>query len=128
LRLHRDQPIRRVGRNLETDLKTRPLPTTIDDADRHYFGSSPICRDCRHRIGAGYLACAAFPDRIPREIWNGQRDHNSPYPGDHGIRFAPLTDDDRERNRQLADEAAVRLEKLAERVRAQREAVGAPER
>jgi hypothetical protein len=101
---------------------------TIDDSDRYYVGSSPICQDCRHRIGAGYLACAAFPRRIPREIWNGDRDHDSPYPGDQGLRFAPMTDADRERKRQLAAEAAKRIEQLAERARARREAVGIPKR
>lgn len=98
-------------------MNRRPLPTTIDDSDRYYFGSSPICRDCRHRIGAGYLACAAFPERIPREIWNGESDHDSAYPGDHGIRFEPMTDEDRERERQLAVEAAEFIERLTQRVR-----------
>jgi hypothetical protein len=32
--------------------------------------------------------CAAFPDRIPREIFPGQHDHREPHPGDNGIRFA----------------------------------------
>jgi hypothetical protein len=98
------------------------LPTTIDDSDRYYFGSSPVCRECRHRIGADHLACAAFPDRIPREIWNGERNHNSPYPGDNGIRFEPMTDEDRERKRQIAVEAAEFIERLTERVRARRSA------
>jgi hypothetical protein len=99
-----------------------------DDSEYRYFGSSPVCRDCRHRIGFGDLACAAFPDRIPEEIWNGQRDHDTPYPGDHGIRFAPMTDADRERRHRLAAEASERLRHLAERIKLQREAVGAPER
>jgi hypothetical protein len=99
-----------------------------DDTEYRYVGSSPICHDCRHRIGAGRLACAAFPDRIPLEIWNGQRDHNSPYPGDHGIQFAPMTDADLERKRQLAAEASERLRLLAERIKTERSAVGAPDR
>ena len=108
-------------------MSSRPLPTTIDDSDSYYIGSSPICQECRHRIGAGCLACAAFPMRIPREIWNGERDHKSPYPGDQGIRFEPMTEADHERKRQLAAVAAKRIEQLTDRVRAQREAVGAPE-
>jgi hypothetical protein len=100
----------------------RRLPTTIDDSDRYYFGSSPICRECRHRIGHDYLACSAFPDRIPREIWNGERDHTTPYPGDHGVRFEPKTDEDRVRERALADEAAEFIERLTQRVKARRTA------
>jgi hypothetical protein len=99
-----------------------------DDTEYRYFGSSPICHDCRHRIGHGRLACAAFPDRIPLETWNGTRDHNSPYPGDHGLRFEPMTEEDRERKRRLAAEATERLRQLAERIKAQRETVAVPDR
>ncbi len=99
-----------------------------DDSEFRYFGSSPVCHECRHRIGYGDLACAAFPDRIPEEIWNGQRNHNAPYPGDHGIQFEPMTEADRERNRQLAAEASERLRLLAELIKTQRTAVGAPDR
>src|SRR5262249_52071616 len=98
-----------------------------DDTIYRYIGSSPVCEECRNRIGYPFLACAAFPDRIPEEIWNGERDHDTPYHGDNGIRFEPMTEADRERKRQLATEAAERIEQLSERVRAQREAVGAPE-
>jgi hypothetical protein len=101
---------------------------TIDDSDRYYVADSPVCQSCRHRIGRGYLACAAFPRRIPLEIWNGEYDHNSPYPGDRGIRFEPVTEADRARKRELAAEAAKRIEQLSERARAERQAVGAPER
>ena len=104
-----------------------PRPT-FDDSEYRYLGSSPVCQSCRHLIGFKELACAAFPDRIPREIWNGERDHNSPYPGDRGIRFEPMTDADRARKRQLAAEASERLRQLEERIKAQRTAVGAPDR
>jgi hypothetical protein len=38
--------------------------------------------------------CAAFPQRIPQEIYSGRIDHSKPYPGDRGIRFAPLTEEE----------------------------------
>jgi hypothetical protein len=98
-----------------------------DDSEYRYVGTSPVCRDCRHRIEYDHLSCAAFPDRIPEEIWNGQRNHDAPYPGDHGIQFEPMTEVDRERKRQLAAEASERLRLLAERVKSQRAAVGAPD-
>ena len=35
--------------------------------------------------------CKAFPERIPREVLRGEKEHDKPIKGDHGIRFAPLT-------------------------------------
>ena len=55
---------------------------------------TPICLICRHMRPVSdeppAFACAAFPDRIPTPILTGDHDHREPYPGDHGIRFAPL--------------------------------------
>ena len=31
--------------------------------------------------------CAAFPERVPREIYTGKFDHRNPFPGDNGIHF-----------------------------------------
>ena len=49
------------------------------------------CALCRHYNGDA--TCAAFPDRIPREILSNQHDHRQPYPGDGGIRFEPVSED-----------------------------------
>ena len=38
------------------------------------------------RAGA---VCVAFPDGITAQILSGDNDHRRPYPGDHGIRYAP---------------------------------------
>jgi hypothetical protein len=35
------------------------------------------------------VVCEAFPDGIPEEIAYGDNPHTEPYPGDHGILYAP---------------------------------------
>jgi hypothetical protein len=93
---------------------------SIDDSERHYFGSSPVCEDCRHRIGHHHLSCDAFPDRIPREIWNGRHDHRTPFLGDNGIRFAPMSAADKERARVVRDELIARYRQMTDDMRRQR--------
>jgi len=57
--------------------------------------TSRICDYCRHRFFAYHQRrCAAFPDGIPMPIWRAQHDHQSPYPGDHGIRWESLRPQD----------------------------------
>jgi hypothetical protein len=70
------------------------------DLDERWRLNSPTCDNCRHlhygdksnwRKGE---TCAAFPEGIPIEIWNGEHSHRTPYPGDRGIQFAPMTAED----------------------------------
>jgi len=59
------------------------------------------CSGCKHALNAArrptgeiYPRCAAFLDGIPDEIlWNEVR-HIEPYPGDHGIRYEPIEEED----------------------------------
>ncbi len=62
------------------------------------------CGDCKRywRYPEKYLngyQCDAFPGDtpetwIPEEIWGGRTFHDQPYPGDNGVRFDPLTEED----------------------------------
>jgi hypothetical protein len=38
------------------------------------------------------LACAAFPDEVPWQIALNLHQHTDPYPGDNGILFEPVQD------------------------------------
>jgi hypothetical protein len=60
----------------------------IADANQDIPLLSPVCTFCRHQVG--YRRCAAFPEGIPLAIWLGKDTHQAPYPGDHGLRFAPV--------------------------------------
>lgn len=51
--------------------------------------TSDQCALCAHyRIGR---TCAAFPGGIPAVILTGEVDHREPYPGDHGVRWSPVS-------------------------------------
>jgi hypothetical protein len=97
-------------------MSPRFQPGVIDDTEFHYFWTSPVCEDCRHRIGFDRLCCAAFPDGIPKAIWNGEHDHRTPYPGDGGIRFEAMTPEDHVRKAQLAAERHAWYLELKERL------------
>lgn len=52
-----------------------------------------ICTNCkyRHRCDEStdyHLTCDAFPEGIPKGLIL-RNEHDTPYPGDHGIRFEP---------------------------------------
>lgn len=53
-----------------------------------------MCSYCKHRTDTtedGIITCCAFPNGIPRELLL-RREHETPYPGDNGIRFEPRED------------------------------------
>ena len=45
-----------------------------------------MCNECKHNHRD--FTCDAFPNGIPKEIVL-RREHDTPYPGDNGIRFEP---------------------------------------
>ena len=62
---------------------------TLDgDNSRPIF--SPTCTTCNHWTpkADANRSCTAFPTgTIPKEIWMGENNHQSPYEGDNGIQF-----------------------------------------
>ena len=60
----------------------------LDGEETTWAVYSPVCTFCVHlrAQGAG-RRCDAFPEGIPKVIWNGANPHTSPVAGDHGILF-----------------------------------------
>ncbi len=79
---------------------------------------SPVCFRCRHLDLDNIEArrCRAFPDGIPVAVWTGDHDHQTPFPGDHGVRFEKPTPEDMTMLRaQIEQEEQERSQVLARR-------------
>lgn len=50
------------------------------------MAQSEQCLNCNH-YWMGQLACKAFPNGIPAEVFTGRHDHTKPFHGDNGILF-----------------------------------------
>ncbi len=61
----------------------------IDDRELSVPEYSEVCTFCKHVAVEEKRKCAAFTE-IPLSIWLGENNHAEPYPGDHGIQFAPV--------------------------------------
>ncbi len=59
------------------------------DRNSHIPIFSEVCTFCRHLDISAERKCAAFPGGIPLAIWQGENDHHTAFPGDHGIQFEP---------------------------------------
>lgn len=78
------------------------------------------CSKCQ-RLHLGEVACDAFPDGIPMELWFGRVLHREPYPGDHGVQFEYNPGLNMTTDELLAWAKLPREEQLAVRARLKRE-------
>jgi hypothetical protein len=98
---------------------------TIDLIERRRALSSPICFWCRHRDHSEREVCAAFPEGIPDAIWNGDHDHQTPFPGDHGIRFEAMNEAERRAFRERIERHAAEFEERVRQFRKRQEELAA---
>jgi hypothetical protein len=56
---------------------------------------STQCLNCKHYTML--MTCDAYPKKIPIKIVTGEHDHTKPFPGDNGIRFEPVEENDTQR-------------------------------
>ena len=69
-----------------------------------FINTVKYCNDCKHRYLLPGNTCPAFPEGIPDDVLDGDRDHHLPIEGDNGVQFEPMTESER----------ADRLERLKE--------------
>lgn len=88
-------PICIAGGGCEHFLNDQKYPTPATEARAAAWRRAARARERRHLtreekdagVRTGY--CAAFPSRIPVDIWHSRHDHRQPYDGDHGIHYLP---------------------------------------
>ena len=61
------------------------------DGEKYPTPYSGVCTFCKHLVSGVDHICAAFPNGIPPEIWEGQNDHTQSFPGDGGIQYERRT-------------------------------------
>src|SRR5262249_13861231 len=91
------------------------------DLDERRLVFSPTCHLCHHRSWERRDSCTAFPEQIPLEIWNGAHDHRSPYPGDHGVCFEPMSPAEQQAFDEFVERSAIRARDRLDRRNAEHE-------
>lgn len=60
----------------------------IDSGEGIVFPPDASCWTCVRKHDNS-PTCDAFAERIPNAILDGEHDHRTPYPGDHGLLYLP---------------------------------------
>lgn len=47
-----------------------------------------VCDNLTKIIDRENAACLAFPNGIPKDLWDDKVEHTKPYPNDNGIQFS----------------------------------------
>lgn len=60
------------------------------DEYKYSLSSCALCLNCKHFLETGSTppTCAAFPDGISEDVWNGTVKHIKPIKGDRGIFYS----------------------------------------
>lgn len=61
----------------------------LQDGDLNF----PQCNKCKNYNRNKPVTCKAYPDGIPDEISGNIHDHKTPYPGDNGIQFEQIEEE-----------------------------------
>ena len=75
-------------KSLSNEDPNNPSMNFLWDHEDHPPMMSMVCIFCAHLSQNVARQCAAF-EYIPDDIWHARNNHRKPYPGDHGIQFAP---------------------------------------
>lgn len=59
----------------------------IDDRQFEFDPISSICNSCKNLLNPTNRLCKAFPNGIPKKIWNSNHNHKTSINGDNEILY-----------------------------------------